>query len=666
MRYLLGGIPTTVSIVWLAIPLPASAQETPPYAPVAAITERLNGKNLKEPFRWMENADDPSLYVWLKSQEAYTDAQTTGPLRDQLAKEYLTNYPTGYEAAPELDRPSHLLELDGRNIDRHRFKLDDGRKPGVMAASASKRYVIYSGPDYTDIQTLQIMDTQSGAFLRDLITVKFASVLWDEPDRSFLYCTARDGRLGGATYVVRRHILGADPRGDATLFEAADAQDSCSIFSNAGNTWLEMSNPSAYTLSIFDVATGAREVVLQTEGGMSLASYDGSRFWFTSFIKEDMGEIVLFDSTSRSLSTVVPARDVPVDRVAVASDDVYVTYVRNGANELLRHVVSTGESNVIALPEQGVVSITAADAAGIQFSITKCTGYPSKYKYDAVTGQVELLKPGWNPDVELEATLVDYVPVKGWKSVMWVVKPKDVAFSADTPLYMYGYGGFRANILPFFSPDYLSWFRRGGALAIVVLPGGLEYGEAWHRLGSGLNKKNVFDAFARAAQTLIDKGWTSSNCLVINGASNGGLLVSATAMRYPALFRVAVPEVGVHDMIRFPLFTCGAGWIPDYGDPQNRTDFKNLLSFSPCDNVRKRMRLPATIVVTSDQDDRVVPSHSYKLAAALQAAVSPKTPVLLHVAHGTGHGVFWATSEENARTFSIIWAFVMQNVGMEK
>ncbi len=664
MRKLLSSLLSAIAIAGSTVSPSATAQNSPPITPAAGITERIQGKNLKEPYRWMENSDDPSLQYWLKTQEAYTEARTAGALRDQLAKEYAEIYPPTRGASPLLDRPSRLLDLEGRIFDRHRFKLEDGRRTGVLAASASRRYELYAGPAYTDIKVLQIKDTQTGAFLRDVINVKFASVIWDKDDTSFLYCTARDGRLGGATCVVRRHILGADPRGDVTLFESEDVQESCAIFSKGAYTWIEVSCPSAYTLSTMDVSTGAREIILQTKGGMALSSFYGDLFIYTSFTSEDMGEIVSFDPVSRALSTVVSARDVPVDKLAVGGDDLYVAYVRNGANELLRHTITTGVARVIGLPEQGSVSITEASSSGILFDLDTCTSYAT-YKYDAATDQVTLVSQGAKPDVELEATLVEYVPVKGWKSVMWVVKRKDVTFSADTPLFMYGYGGFRVNILPFYSGQYLPWLRRGGALAIVILPGGLEYGEAWHRLGSGLNKRNVFDAFASAAQTLISKGWTSPDRIAINGASNGGLLVSATAMRYPKLFRVAVPEVGVHDMIRFPLFTCGAGWIPDYGDPKIPADFKNLLSFSPCDRTKKGMRLPSMIVVTSDQDDRVVPSHSYKLAAALQAAMPTTPPILLHVAHGTGHNVYGATAAENARTFSTIWSFVMQEVGME-
>ncbi len=247
---------------------------------------------------------------------------------------------------------------------------------------------------------------------------------------------------------------------------------------------------------------------------------------------------------------------------------------------------------------------------------------------------------------------------------MWVVKKKDVELSPQTPVCFYGYGGFRVNILPFYNSRYLPWFKRGGALAIIILPGGLEYGEAWHRLGMRQNKRNVFDAFARSAQTLIDKGWTSSEKTVMEGASNGGLLVAATARYYPKLFRAAIPEVGVQDMVRFSLFRCGQGWIGEYGNRDKMDDLKFLLSISPYNNVNKNMKYPATIVVTSDRDDRVVPMHSYKLAARLQAAL-PKKPILLHVVHGTGHNYLNATIEENVRSLSIIWTFVMQELSVK-
>ena len=383
-----------------------------------------------------------------------------------------------------------------------------------------------------------------------------------------------------------------------------------------------------------------------------------------SFLKQDMGEIVTYDTAARKFATVVSARDVPLDKAVLIGKDLYLTYVRNGAHELVRFELGSGTMRLIDLPAQGSVEVTGADSSGeVGFKLQTYTAGADTYAYNPNTGGVRLVKEGERPDVALDATLVTYTPYEGWTAPIWVVKRQDIGLSPETPMYLYGYGGFRTNILPSYDSVYLPWLRRGGAVAFVILPGGLEYGEAWHRLGMLENKRNVFDAFARAAKTLIKKGWTKPQKIAIGGASNGGLLAAATAFYYPTLIRATVPEVGVLDMTRFSLFTGGSHWIAEYGDRDNAGDYRYLISISPYHNLRKGLQHPATLVVTSDQDDRVVPAHSYKFVARMQATL-PGVRALLHVARGTGHGVLWATPEENVRTASIIWSFIMAELGM--
>lgn len=637
----------------------------PPSAVSEALTEQRFGITYADPYRWMENPDDVALQEWLRDQEVYTKDQTAGPLRDQLRVEFKKIF-IGEAGEPLL---TGSRRVDERMIRRHRFLREQGDRNSEhgLLTSATERYTIVVTPNNTDIKTLQIKDNKRKVFLKDVLRVKFWQVLWDDDEESFVYISSRDGRLGGATPVIRRHRLGTAQTADKTLLESKNPAEGLELVKDGTRTWLLRSDRPENSLSLFNLKTGQVETVVRTKKGtLDRFDFQEGKFWFVSFLNQDMGEIVTFDTESRKFASVVPARDVPVDKAELIGNDLYLTYVRNGAHEFVRFELGSGTMRVIPLPVQGSVDKVRSDEAPeeIRFELSTYTGGPDAYAYNAKSGEVRLVNEGPRPDVALDATLVHYTAYEGWKAPIWVVKRQDVALSTDTPMFLYGYGGFRANTLPFYYSTYLPFLRRGGAVAFVILPGGLEYGEAWHRLGMLGNKRNVFDAFAKAAKALISKGWTRPKKIAINGASNGGLLAAATAYYYPALFRVTVPEVGVLDMSRFSIFTGGSHWVEEYGNRDQADDFRNLISVSPYHHLRRGIKYPSAMVVTSDLDDRVVPAHSYKFAARLQAAL-PGVRTLLHVAHGTGHGVLWAAPEENVRSASIIWSFIMTELGMQ-
>jgi prolyl oligopeptidase len=637
----------------------------PPYAQSEALTEQRVGITYADPYRWMENADDSALCNWLRDEAAYTKAQTAGPLHDQLAVEFKKIF-IGEAGEPLL---VDSRRFDERVIRRHRFLREqgDGDSEHGLLTTASDHYTIVLTPNSTDIQTLQIKDTKRKVFLEDVLRVKFCQVLWDDDEKSFVYISSRDGRLGGATPVIRRHHLGTAQSADKTLLESKSPTENLELVKDGTRTWLIRTDRPENSLALFNLTSGHVETVVRTKkGNLDWFSLDEGKFWFVSFLRQDMGEIVTFDTEARKFATVVPARDVPIDKAELIDKDLYLTYVRNGAHEFVRIGLGSGNLRVILLPVQGSVEKVKKDESSgeIRFELNTYTGGPDTYVYNPTTEKVGCIKEGARPDVALDATLLYYTAYEGWNAPIWVVKRQDVVLSTETPMYLYGYGGFRDNSLPSYNSTYLPFLRHGGAVAFVTLPGGLEYGEAWHRLGMRENKRNVFDAFARAAKALISKGWTKAKRIAIGGASNGGLLAAATAHYYPDLFRVTVPEVGVLDMTRFSIFTGGSHWIEEYGDRDNAGDFRNLISISPYHNLRRDMKYPATLVVTADLDDRVVPAHSYKFVARLQTTLSG-VRALLHVAHGTGHSVLWAAPEENVRTASIIWSFIMAELGMQ-
>jgi prolyl oligopeptidase len=252
----------------------------------------------------------------------------------------------------------------------------------------------------------------------------------------------------------------------------------------------------------------------------------------------------------------------------------------------------------------------------------------------------------------------------GTKVPMFITYKKGIKLNGNNPVLMYGYGGFNIPLTPFFSISNSFFLEQGGVFVVVNLRGGSEYGESWHKAGMLQNKQNVFDDFIAAAQFMIDKKYSNPNKLAMQGGSNGGLLIGAVMTQRPELFKVAVPEVGVMDMLRYHKFTIGWAWATEYGRSDNETDFKNLIKYSPLQNLKPGTKYPATLITTADHDDRVVPAHSFKFAATLQADNDGTNPTLIRIETKAGHGAGKPTDKQIDEAADI-WSFVMYNLGMD-
>ena len=281
---------------------------------------------------------------------------------------------------------------------------------------------------------------------------------------------------------------------------------------------------------------------------------------------------------------------------------------------------------------------------------------PTVWKVDHNKNIFTLVKETESP-FPMDAYKIYYTAHNGKKVPIWILKKSDVVLSNKTPCYIYGYGGFRVNLLPAYNEEYLPWLKKGGCIAFVTLPGGLEYGENWHKEGAGLNKINVFNDFANAARTLYMSQVSSPDKAGIGGASNGGLLVAATMNLYPKLFQAAVPEVGVLDMTRFELFSGGKWWTKEYGTRYIKKDFHNLFNISPYHQLKPN-KYPHTLVITSDLDDRVVPSHSYKYAAKLQELKPWDRVAFLYTRKLSSHSRKSGTINERIKYLSYKWSFL--------
>jgi prolyl oligopeptidase len=320
----------------------------------------------------------------------------------------------------------------------------------------------------------------------------------------------------------------------------------------------------------------------------------------------------------------------------------------------------------IVLPGPGTADGFRGDDGStfVLYTFTSFTAPTTIYRYDIATGRSALFQnseiAGFDP-AAFETRQVFATSKDGTRVPMFLVHRKGLVLNGDNPTVMYGYGGFNVPTVPNFNPLRLALLERGVIYASVNMRGGSEYGESWHKAGTKLQKQNVFDDFIASAEWLIANKYTSSARLAMVGGSNGGLLVGAVANQRPELFRVAVPQVGVMDMLRFHKFTIGWNWIADFGSSDNPDEFKALFAYSPLHNIRSGARYPAVLITTADHDDRVVPAHSFKYAAAMQAAVSSERPVLIRVERRSGHGA--SSTAKLIDTTADVYAFILDNIG---
>lgn len=640
----------------------AQASDGPAYpaARVEAETERRCGITYQDTFRWMENNDDPALHEWIKAENAFTDQAYAGALRDQIEREFKQIYDPETESLP--------LEVNFDQDDMTRFlkRVRPSQAPGIATDemfSPSSRYMIRLTADSGgDLRHLTIYDTGINASLGEVLDVKFSQVLWDADELSFVYVSDRDGRLGSQFPIVRRHKLGTRQADDEVLVEATKTDVFLSLLKVDAVTYLVEGQGMGTRLSAMKDG-GLSEVLPMADGTVSPFHAEGQDLYFVNFRGAPMGKVSVLNLDSGAVRDVVPARDYAIDSAVMFKGKIYATYVEDAAHAFYRFEADTDSFSRVALPGEGSAYISAGDLNSDLFVYYSDYATPSvqlKLEADGLTLK-ELSREA--AEIELEAFKTYYRSHNGKQVPIWIVKKKGLTLTSDTPVLQYGYGGFAVNILPGYRKSYLPWLRHGGVVATVTLPGGLEYGEDWHRAGMTDRKKNVFDDFAAASRQLFAQNFTSPAKLAINGGSNGGLLVAATMQLYPSLYRAAVPEVGVLEFTKFQLFTGGKWWISDYGDRNDCTDFRRMYGLSPYHQLRRNANYPATLVVTGDADDRVVPSHSYKYAARLQQVQQDDRLALLHVRRNGSHGGT-ATTQETVRYQTNKWTFLFAELGV--
>jgi prolyl oligopeptidase len=365
--------------------------------------------------------------------------------------------------------------------------------------------------------------------------------------------------------------------------------------------------------------------------------------------------------------TIIPEKAENIAGISTAGNKLFVTYIKDVTNRVYVYSLDGKLEREVKLPGLGTVSGFGGEKNDpfVFYTFTSFTFPPTIYKYDIATGKSEVFrKPEVKFDPESFVTEQVFYPSKdGTKVPMFIVYKKGLKKNGKNPTMLYAYGGFNISTNPSFSPARISWLEQGGIYASANLRGGSEYGEKWHEAGMLLKKQNVFDDFIAAGEYLVAKKYTSPDYLSIYGGSNGGLLVGAVANQRPDLVKVAIPAVGVMDMLRFHKFTIGFNWIAEYGSSEKSAEhFKNLYGYSPMHNISATKNYPATLVTTADHDDRVVPAHSFKYIATLQENYKGKNPVMIRVDVNSGHGA--SNLKKGLETTADIYSFIFYNMGV--
>jgi prolyl oligopeptidase len=661
-----------------------------------------HGVEVPDPFRWLEDDNSPETATWVKAQNEVTLGYLSRiPYRDTI-RERLTelfNYPR-ISAPMKVGEYYFFYKNDGlQNQDVIYYQQGRDGEPMVfidpnalsdagtvaislLGASKDNKYMAYSksvaGSDWTEIY---IRDIATNTDLPDRLEwVKFSGAAWHKD--GFYYsrypAPAKGKELSGDNkdHSVYYHKLGTGQAADKLFYRN---EENPNLYH-----WCTITEDEAFLVMYAAQGTDGYETFIKDLGKNSPLTKMCSGFKNkTSVVDHHNGKLLAITDVGAPNYRLVaidpkqfnPAqwRDViaetqnRLEEVSTGGGYLFASYLQDATTKVIRFNKDGSGASEIAFPGPG----SAGGFSGkredktLFYTYTSFTYPSSVFEYDVATGESKLfLKPElkFNPEA-YESKQVFYTSKDGTRVPMFIVHKKGIALDGNNPTLLYAYGGFNISLTPYFSTSNICWLENGGVYAVANLRGGGEYGESWHEQGMKLKKQNVFDDFIAAAEYLIAEKYTSPKRLAIRGGSNGGLLVGAVMTQRPELFAVALPAVGVLDMLRFHKFTVGKGWIPEYGcADSSRVEFDALFAYSPLHNLRDGVRYPSTLITTGDHDDRVVPAHSFKFAARLQEAHKGSNPVLIRIEVDAGHGAGKPISKTIDEAADI-WAFTFWELG---
>ncbi len=698
------------ALLLAAVPIAAIAAPLA-YPPTATVpqADTFFGTTVKDPYRWLEGdvRTEKPVEDWVAAQNRVTNAYlATLPQRDAI-KARLTqlfdferiSIPIAragkifYRRNSGLQNQAVLLVREGDAEPRTLIDPNGWAKDGATALaewlpSNDGRHIAYAVQDGgTDWRTIKVLDVATGQPLADTLEwVKFSPLAWNGDNSGFFYSRypetpgGRDFRSEVLNHQVWFHRVGTAQTTDTMVLATPDNPG---YYNEADTTadgrWLILrsstGSDTSYIVHVQDLSKpGAPLVALVPDRKFDwrLAGAEGDTLYFVTNAGAPRYRIVAFDHAGSDRATmreIVSESSDTLTGAHIIGDHLVALALKDARTEVRRYTLAGKPEGVVPLPGIGTASgfEDVPGTATAYYAFTSYNAPTTIYRYDAASNSAAVFaapRVAFDP-ADFVVAQQFFTSKDGTRVPMFVAHKKGLDLSHGAPTLMYGYGGFNINVLPAFQVDALAWMEMGGVYAEVTLRGGGEYGAQWHDNGKRLKKQNVFDDFIAGGEYLIKSGTTPKGGLAIQGGSNGGLLVGAVVNQRPDLFAAALPAVGVMDMLRFPLFTEGRTWTDDYGDPKDEAQFRNLLGYSPYHNIRAGKDYPAILVTTADTDDRVVPGHSFKYTAALQAAQIGDKPHLIRIETRAGHGSGKPTSKQIEETADL-WSFIGYWTGLTR
>ena len=681
------------------------AAELPLSYPHTRKTDQVDdyhGVKVADPYRWLEDDKSPETTAWVAEQNKVTFAYLDQiPYRTHLRERLrqLLNY-ARYSAPVRRGAQFFFTKNDGLQnqsvwyvqtgldgapallLDPNKFSTDGTTKLGAASISRDGKYLAYGissgGSDWLEAHVMEIATRK--VLPDQLKWLKVSGFAWAKD--GFFYSRYPVPETGHELYSknefhqVYFHRLGTAQSGDQLVYEDKEhaqrfhtvetSEDQRFAILDISDRGTGKKGNALFYRDLSESGSAFRPIVAEIgDDSYNFVANVGGRL----LIETDHGapnrRVMLFDPAAGSWKDVLPEKPEPLQGASSAGGKLFALYSKDVATHAYVYSLDGKLENEIALPGLG----TAGGFSGLHddqqvfYSFTSLNYPPAIFRYDIATRKSTPFRvpeiPGFHPE-NYESREVFVTSKDGTRVPMFLVYKKGLKLDGANPALLTGYGGFNIVEYPTFSAVRLALLEQGVVFASANMRGGGEYGEKWHEGGMKLHKQNVFDDFIAAAEWLIQNKYTSPEHFAINGTSNGGLLIGAVINQRPDLFRVAVPQAGVMDMLRFQKFTIGWNWIDDYGSSDNPREFTALRAYSPIHNVRGQVKYPAVLITTADHDDRVVPAHSFKYAAAMQAVASPERPVLIRIETNSGHGA--SSTGKQIEITADVYAFILYNL----
>jgi len=661
------------------------------------------GTTIADPYRWLENDTSAETKAWVIAENKVTQNYLEQiPYRADVKKRLteIWNYPK--ESAPFKVGEYYFFTkndglqnqsiwfikkgLEGKEevfLDPNTLTKDGTAAVSLLGFSHDKKYLAYSvaqaGSDWSNIYVIEIASKTKLA--DEMKWTKFSGAAWK--GNGFYYSKFDEPAKGTDLSAANKyqkvyfHKLGDQQQNDQLIFEdktnpnlyfganVTEDERFLVVYASAGT-----SGNALYYQDLNGPDSKIAPLIKGYEHNHSVVDNIGDKLLVNTDLGAENKQVVLVDPKNadpKNWLKIIPESKLALEGIGTGGGFLWATYLKDASTNIIQFDLTGKKIGEVKLPAIGTVGGFGGYKEDKEFFYTfsNFTTPGTIYRYDVGKAESILYKKSelkFNTD-DYETKQVFYPSKDGTKVPMFIVYKKGIKLDGNNPVYLYAYGGFQISLTPGFSLSRMLFLERGGIYVQPSLRGGSEYGEAWHKGGMLAKKQNVFDDFIAAAEYLVKEKYTNPAKIAISGGSNGGLLVGACMTQRPDLFKVALPAVGVLDMLRYHKFTVGWGWAVEYGTSDKKEDFDYLIKYSPLHNVKSGVNYPATLITTADHDDRVVPAHSFKFAATLQEKYKGENPVLIRIETKAGHGAGKPTTKliEEAAD---VWSFVFQNLGM--